>query len=107
MPRYTLRARAWRDISQVADYLEEQAGIEVAARFLTNVRAAAQHLAEMPLMGSVYGFQRPSLKRLRRWPVRGFESWLIFYLPTRDGVDIVRVIHGSRDIASVLGERQT
>jgi toxin ParE1/3/4 len=57
-------------------------------------------------MGPVYGFQRPSLRPVRRWPVRGFENWLIFYLPKRGGVDIVRVIHGSRDIERAMGERR-
>jgi toxin ParE1/3/4 len=95
-----------RDLLQHFAYLEEQAGIEVAHRFLTAVTDTAEALARMPHMASVYGFQRPSLRRVRRWPVRGFENWLIFYLPKRDGVDIVRVIHGSRDIASVLGDRQ-
>jgi len=32
----------------------------------------------------------------------GFENWLIFYQPKRDGVQIVHVLHGSRDIASLL-----
>jgi toxin ParE1/3/4 len=54
----------------------------------------------------VYGFQRPSLRRVRRWPVSGFERWLIFYLPRRDGVDIVRVLHGARDIERAIGERR-
>jgi toxin ParE1/3/4 len=34
--------------------------------------------------------------------VKEFENWLIFYLPKRDGVEIVRVLHGARDIDALL-----
>src|SRR5271165_1359153 len=44
------------------------------------------------------GFRKPATSRLRRWPVKGFENWLIFYQPKRDGVEIVYVMHGARDI---------
>jgi toxin ParE1/3/4 len=59
-------------------------------------------LSEMPRMGVPCGFRRPSLSRLRRWPVKDFENWLIFYQPTRGGVEIVHVLHGSRDITALL-----
>jgi len=41
---------------------------------------------------------------LRRWPVPGFRNYLIFYRPTETGVNIVRVLHGSRDITAALQE---
>jgi toxin ParE1/3/4 len=47
-------------------------------------------------------FRRPALRRLRRWPVKGFDNWLVFYLPRRNGVEIVPLIHGARDIESLL-----
>jgi toxin ParE1/3/4 len=58
----------------------------------------------MPHMGVRCGFQRASLRRLRRWPVQGFENWLIFYFPRRDGVEIVHIMHGARDIERLLNE---
>jgi len=30
--------------------------------------------------------------------VKGFERYLIFYRPLTDGVEILRAIHGARDI---------
>jgi toxin ParE1/3/4 len=106
MPSYTVRAQAWREVYKDVAYLGERAGIGVAERFLDSLRASWEQLAEMPHLGPVYGFQRPGLRRIRQWHVRGFEHWLIFYLPKRNGVDIVRVIHGSRDIERVTGMRQ-
>jgi len=53
-------------------------------------------------MGKRCSFRRTSLSRLRRWPVKDFESWLIFYQPKQNGVEIVHVLHGGLDIESLL-----
>jgi hypothetical protein len=34
----------------------------------------------------------------------GFEKLLLFYFPLKDGVDLVRVIHASREIERLLAE---
>jgi plasmid stabilization system protein ParE len=34
----------------------------------------------------------------------GFEKILLFYFPLRDGVDLVRVVHGSRQLGQLLAE---
>ena len=46
--------------------------------------------------------KRPKPK-LRRWAVKGFDNWLIFYQARHEGVEIVHVMHGARDIESLLG----
>jgi hypothetical protein len=48
---------------------------------------------------------RPELQGMRRFPVSdGFENILLFYFPLHDGVDLVRVVHGSRDLEHLLAE---
>jgi toxin ParE1/3/4 len=54
-------------------------------------------------MGAALNLQNPLLAGLRKWPVKDFESYLIFYLPRSDGVSIVRVLHGARAWWSLLG----
>ena len=103
MPRFTVRPLAWREINAQLDYLEEQAGLETAERFLDQLMSSFEDLARMPKIGFLCGFRKPATRRLRRWPVKGFENWLIFYQPRRDGVEIVHVMHGARDIESLLG----
>jgi toxin ParE1/3/4 len=44
----------------------------------------------------------PRLADLRRWPVSGFPNHLIFYQPTEGGIEVVRVLHGARDLATML-----
>jgi len=83
-------------------YFSEQGSVEVAERFISAARETFESLALMPRMGAHCGFRRPSLARLRRWPVKDFENWLIFYQPRRYGVEIIHVIHGSRDLEVLL-----
>jgi plasmid stabilization system protein ParE len=40
------------------------------------------------------------------WPIHGFEKHLIFYRPLKDAVEIVRVLHASRDIRRIFEEEQ-
>ena len=56
----------------------------------------------MPGMGERRESANPRLAELRVWRVEGFEKHLIFYRPTQGGIEIVRVLHGARDIDSVL-----
>jgi toxin ParE1/3/4 len=98
-----VRARARRDILSNAMYLREHGGSEIAQRFLESLQNTFESLAKMPKLGVLCTFESAALRRLRRWPVKGFENWLIFYLPRRDGVEIVHEIHGARDIESLLG----
>jgi hypothetical protein len=41
---------------------------------------------------------------MRRWPVKDFEKVLLFYFPLSDGVELVRVVHGSRDLDRLFNE---
>jgi toxin ParE1/3/4 len=103
MPRVIIRPGAWREIDRQVEYLQERAGASVAERFLNSLMECCGELAAMPRMGPLCGFKRDATRRLRRWPVKDFDNWLIFYQTVRGGVEIVHVIHGARDIESLLG----
>ena len=102
MAHVVVRARARRDILESAAYLEEQGGVLPARRFVDATRETFEALAAMPKTGVMCKFSRPALRRVRRWPVTGFENWLVFYIPKRDAVEIIHVIHGVRDIGNLL-----
>jgi toxin ParE1/3/4 len=99
---FRVRPLAWREINGHLDYLEEEAGLDTAERFLDQLMDSFEALAHMPRVGNLCGFRKSSTRRLRRWPVRDFPNWLIFYQPTGYGVEIVRVIHGARNIDALL-----
>ena len=46
-----------------------------------------------------------ALKSLRVFRVSGFENMLIIYRPLPDGVDILRVVHGSRNLQALFRRR--
>lgn len=81
-------------------YLESQAGTAVADRFLAALQQTLNLLASMPRMAPELG-----LSDLRRWPVSGFQNWLVLYRPDSRGIFVVQVIHGARDLPSLLDER--
>jgi plasmid stabilization system protein ParE len=39
---------------------------------------------------------------LRSWPVAGFEAIQIYYVPDEGAVRIIRILHGKRDVKSIL-----
>ena len=44
---------------------------------------------------------------MRRFLVRGFDNYLIFYLPQPGGIDVIRVLHGARDIDNIFADEES
>lgn len=59
-------------------------------------------LAITPGIGEPWPSADPRLAGLRVGRIEGFENHLIFYRNDRPGIEIVRVLHGSRDIEGVF-----
>jgi toxin ParE1/3/4 len=74
----------------------------VALRLLESADATFDALAEMPGMGGPYATRNVALKTLRCFPVKGFRKYLVFCLMKDDAIEIIRVIHGARNIAAIL-----
>ncbi|QEL13235.1 hypothetical protein [Limnoglobus roseus] len=45
----------------------------------------------------------PKYPELRLAPVKRFEARLVCYVPTADGIRILRVLHSSSDLDAVFG----
>jgi toxin ParE1/3/4 len=103
--RVERRPRARRDVLEQAIYLGEEATEEVALRFVDAVDAALRRLADTPEVGRLRELRSPRLAGLRSWPVPGFPKHLIFYRVDDDLVEVVRVIHGARDLAIALEDK--
>jgi toxin ParE1/3/4 len=71
---------------------------ESAARFLRAAEETFLDLAAMPGMGVSTSLGESGDQTLRRWRIRGFENFLIFYRPVQDGIEVIRVLHGAREI---------
>jgi plasmid stabilization system protein ParE len=53
-------------------------------------------------MGWRSRLKHPGLENLRVFRVNGFEKMLVLYLSLLDGVEILRVIHGSQNLQALL-----
>ena len=66
MPTVTLREAARRDLVEHYVYLAENAGLEVAERFLTNAAASFNDLALQPDMGGPLTLKPRDLANVRK-----------------------------------------
>jgi toxin ParE1/3/4 len=100
-PKVLVRESARRDLAGHAVFLTRTSDL-VSARFLDAARRSFVRLASMPAMGAAYDALSPSLRGMRRFRVENFEDYLIFYRPVDRGIEVVRVIHGARDIEAIF-----
>lgn len=98
MARVRKRVAAKRDLTDHFAFLGGNASVDVARRFLHAANLSFQALAKMPELGAQRRFRNSRWSGVRAWPVKGFERYLILYRPLTDGVEVLRVIHGARDI---------
>jgi len=101
------RPRARLDLIEQFVYFGERDGVELAERYFVAVEETCRRLAEHPRSGTSYDSGIAKLKGLRRFPVKGFENYLVFYFPRRSGIEVIRVLHGARDIGGVFAMEES
>jgi len=90
------------DLDAQAGYLAEHAGLETALRFYDAAATSFEQIARMPGIGQLWQSARLRPSELRIWRIEGFDRHLIFYPVTTDHIEIVRILHGARDLRNVL-----
>ncbi len=98
------RAKARQDLVEIFRYYSREAGLRIAHRFFAQAEATFSRLAGMPGLGTRYDHRHPALAEVRFFPVSRFRKYIVFYRQVADGIEIVRVLHGARDIAGILSE---
>jgi toxin ParE1/3/4 len=104
--RVLKRPLARFDLIEEADFIEQVYGHEKADTFLDAAQKTFESLAAMPLMGSLRSHLAAEIPDLRQWRIKGFEDYLIFYRPLADGVEIIRILHGKRNIPTILEDEE-
>jgi plasmid stabilization system protein ParE len=96
-PRYVLAPQAARDLVQIWRYVKREASQEAADRVESVIRTKCVYLASFP--GA--GHWRHDLTSAN---VRFFSvySYLIVYRPETKPLQVVTILHGSRDVAGIL-----
>jgi toxin ParE1/3/4 len=98
-----IRPQAESDLIEHAVFLGQDSPV-VAQRFLDAVDRVLADLVRMPALGRQREFGDSRLTGLRSYLITAFESYIVFYLPTDSGIDVVRVLHGAQDIEEHLRE---
>ena len=89
------------DFIEISTYIGADS-IDSALRFMDSVEETTIRLSKMPEMAPKFPFEKQQLQDIRFFPVTGFANHLIFYRPIEDGINVLRLIHGARDIPALF-----
>ena len=53
-------------------------------------------------MGKVTEYRSPFPAAIRMFRLKRFSKHLVFYRPLENGIEVIRVLHGARDIESLF-----
>lgn len=95
MNRLLITLEASRDLSEISDYFLAQS-VDAGDRFVEAFGTKCQYLAEYPYLGRSYAQLAPNLRGV---PLMGY---IIFYQIVGDGIEILRVISGYRNLQDVF-----
>ncbi|WP_199247175.1 type II toxin-antitoxin system RelE/ParE family toxin [[Phormidium] sp. ETS-05] len=101
MSNVNKRPQVIRDLIELATYIAQD-NLDASDSFLAAAERTFQQLGKMPGMGKLCQFTQPTLADVRQQAIKGFQKYLVFYRITDNGVEIIRVIHGARDIEAIL-----
>jgi len=102
--RLIVKDRATQDLRQQANYILVNGNADVAAKFLSAAEVTFAQLAKTPGMGKATQLVGSRLGEIRQWRIKDFQDYLIFYRIQDATVEILRIFHGSRDLADVLSK---
>ena len=99
---YVVRPKGRQDLRDQAFYYATEARPELGHRFLVSAHDTFALLATQPKMGWSPKLRSGDLRGLRVFRVTGFDKVLILYRPLEDGIEVLRVVHGSRNVQRLI-----
>ena len=96
MARVTRRPEAETDILEIWDFIADDSMSE-ADRWIDRLEEKLALWATQPMIGRSREELAPHLRSMP------FGRYVIFFVPLADGLDVVRVLHGSRDVDPEFG----
>ena len=94
---------ALADLEEQAEYIR-RSNPRAALRFLDAAEATFRMLASMPGLGQGHESENPLYQDLRCFPISKFRAHVVYYKPLADGIIVIRVVHGARDLDQVFGQ---
>ena len=103
MTRIIKRPAAKRDLIEQANFIAQD-NLEAALRFLDAAEKTLTQLVRLPRIGKSRKVKSRVFYNVRQFSIAGFEKYLVFYRPMKGGIEVLRVLHGARDLNLILGE---
>jgi len=88
--------KADADLIAIGIYIAERDGLARASAVIERIQETMFNIALMPGIGSSRPYLRPGWRAFSRAP------WTIVYIPLRDGIRVLRVLDGRRDLAAIF-----
>ena len=97
MNTYSLSELAVEDLNNICEFIAQNS-VKSASKLFDAIRQKCKLVAGFPNMGKSYELLANDL--------RGFfvDDYIIFYYPRQDGIDVVRIAYGKRDLESLFEE---
>lgn len=76
--------------------------LDAADRFLRAADTTFERLAARPGINPSYETGNPEYPEVRVATVDRFKKYLIFYRPIDEGIEVLRVVHGARDLGHLF-----
>jgi toxin ParE1/3/4 len=90
------------DILEQTDWYEHSSGMRLASRWEKAVTAALLRIQKHPQSGSPCNFSSEELRNIRFISIAGFPKHLAFYRYRSDKIEVLRIVHGARDLESLF-----
>jgi toxin ParE1/3/4 len=99
--RIDIQPLVYLDLAEISEYIARDRPAS-AHRFLFAADETFAWLAKHPKVGMRCEFENPLAADVRCWRVKGFKNYLIFYRRITRGIQVIRILHGARDIAALF-----
>jgi toxin ParE1/3/4 len=97
MPQVVYSAAAHDDLSDIAAYIACDKP-SAARRWVKTIREKCSILAKHPMLGEERpGFGVPGCRCF------SVGNYVVFFRPIEDGIEVARIVHGSRDLRNLGG----
>lgn len=98
-----LRTRAEDEVIELVAHIRSS-----NPRAAVDVYAAIQDtlalLESQPLSGSKYPTRNPNARGARSAGVRGYRQFVVLYLPTADGIEVLHITRGRRNLSRLVAQ---
>lgn len=105
MPTILITPAAENDLINLWVYIARD-NPDAANRVYQAAEKTLETIASMPGMGTIYQSRWAKLKGIRFFPVNQFPKYIIYYREIKEGIEIIRILHGSMEKQAHLKPKQ-